>query len=187
MKTSLAEPERSAPIRLSTRCTYCWIVSAPVGIASFLALAAMAFAGAFPGRDGHSPVLPWLFVAAAIFLAVAWWFFLLRLKDVCLDGDSLCVSNFHETERIPLAQIREVRTWTWLNPKLAKVLLDGDSRFGKSILFALPLQFLPLPWEDHPLAEGLREEVAKARRRDLPESRRPSAPLAPASGERGRG
>jgi hypothetical protein len=64
---------------------------------------------------------------------------------------------------IPLAQIREVRTYKWLNPKLAKVLLDGDSRFGKSILFALPLQFLPLPWEDHALAEGLREEVAKAR------------------------
>jgi len=163
MKISLAEPERSAPIRLSTRCTYYWIVSAPVGIAAFLVLAALAFARVLAGNGADSAVLPWLFVAAAIAAAVVWWFFLLRLKEAWLEGNSLCVSNFHETERIPLAQIREVRTYKWLNPKLAKVLLDGDSRFGKSILFALPLQFVPLPWEDHPLAEGLREEVAKAR------------------------
>src|SRR5262249_46350658 len=159
MKTSLAEPARSAPIRLSTRCTYYWIVAAPVGIAAFLVLAALAFAGVLPGNGADSPVLPWLFVAAAIAAALGWWVFLLRLKDAWLDGDSLCVSDIHETERIPLAQIREVRTYKWLNPKLAKVLLDGDSRFGKSILFALPLQFWPLPWEDHTLAEGLREEV----------------------------
>src|SRR5262249_25155665 len=132
VKTSLAEPERSAPIRLSTRCTYYWIVSAPVGIAAFLVLAALAFAGVLPGNGPDLPLLPCLFLAAAVPAAVVWWFFLLRLKDVWLDGDSLCVSNFHDTERIPLAQIREVRTWKWLNPKLAKVHLDGDSRFGTS-------------------------------------------------------
>jgi hypothetical protein len=89
--------------------------------------------------------------------------FLVRLKKVWLDGDNLRVSSFRHTERIPLAQIREVRTWKSLNPKVVKVLLENDSRFGKSILFILPAQMFPIPWQDHPLAEALRAEVAKAR------------------------
>lgn len=155
----LAEPENAVPIRLSSRCTFYWKVSTPVGIASFLVLATLSFAGVLP----ENPAMPWVFLAMAISAALAWWGILLRLKDAWLDGDSLRVSSLHDTERIPLAQIREVRTWKWLNPNLVKVLLDGDSRFGKSILFALPIQLFPIPWQDHSLAEALRDEVAKAR------------------------
>jgi hypothetical protein len=158
----LVEPESAAPIRLSSRCTFYWKVSAPLAMASFLVLAVLSFGEVFQKGD-EFPALPWLFLAVTILGPFTWWGFLLRLKEAWLEGDSLRVSSLHDTERIPLAQIREVRTWTWLNPKVVKVLLDGDSRFGKSILFALPLQLFPLPWEDHPLAEVLRDEVVKAR------------------------
>jgi hypothetical protein len=138
----LAEPARAAPIRLSSRCTFYWKLSAPLAMASFLVLAALSFGEVFPEKDADFPALPWLLLAAAMLGPFMWWGFLLRLKEAWLDGDSLFVSDFHQTERIPLALIREVRTWKWLEPELVKVLLDGDTRFGKSILFALPLQFI---------------------------------------------
>jgi hypothetical protein len=162
---ALAEHGVSAPIRLSNRWTFVFQVGTPLGIALLLLVAALAFADMLPGRGADPRVTPWHILSVAIVAALVWSVLLVRLKEAWLDGDALRVSSFRHTERIPLAQIREVRTWKWLNPKVVKVHFEGDSRFGKSIPFVLPAQLFPIPWEDHPLAQALRGQVAKARQK----------------------
>jgi len=162
---AVAEHGVAAPIRLSSRWTYVFQVGTPLGFALLLLAAALAFADMLPGWGAAPRVTPWHILSVAIVAALVWSVPVLHLKEAWLDGDALRVSSFRHTERIPLTQIREVRTWKWLKPKLVIVLLDGDSRFGKSILFILPAQMFPFPWQDHPLAETLRAEVAKARQK----------------------
>src|SRR4051794_2372636 len=65
----------------------------------------------------------WGFVAVALAgLAVFWWL-LLPLKTIAVDGDELVIGNFLRTIRVPLSDVVEVEDHRFINPRTMSLVL----------------------------------------------------------------
>lgn len=129
--------------RISSRMTffYKWIF--PVVWFGFLAV----FVGiALFGSRRPSP-FPFLIAPIAM---LGFGYFLMKklifdlVDEVWDDGRTLVVKNGSQTDRIPLADIKNVNYSPFLNPPRVTLSLRRQTAFGDQITFCAPVRFVPL-------------------------------------------
>jgi hypothetical protein len=79
------------------------------------------------------------------------------------DGDVLVVKNRDQTERIALADIKNVNYAAFINPPRVTLSLRRPSVFGDKVTFCAPLRFVP--FSTSPIIDELIERVDSARQR----------------------
>ncbi len=139
------------PRVLSSRWTV-WYRSVLPGL--WLTVFGAVSIGMLSARPPGWPIFPAVFVLGGIF----WYWICGRLKKVVLDGDDLIVSSVSREIRVPLRRITSVTASRMTNPPRITLKFDGDIGFGRSVIFMPPTKFL-WPFQEHPMAEELREIV----------------------------
>ncbi len=146
--------------RISSRMTffYKWIF--PVIWFGFLIL--VVGIGVF-GSQRSAP-LPFLIVPLAM---MGFGYFLMKrlifdlVDEVWDDGQTLIVKNGDQTERVALADIKNVNYSPFLNPPRVTLSLRGQTTFGDQITFCAPVRLIPLTTS--PVISDLIDRVDQAR------------------------
>ena len=84
-----------------------------------------------------------------------------RLKMVMLSGDSLIVSDYFKTIKVPLREIDDVCERKWVKGHPIAVTFKTDTEFGRKIFFLPAFSFRlfgPHPMVDQ--LQGLRDRYA---------------------------
>jgi hypothetical protein len=79
-----------------------------------------------------------LLVSAAVMGSLLWM--AIPLKQVVLTGDGLWVSNFLWKAFVPLAEVQEVSSLGWTQPRRATIRFRIRTRFGRKITVIPPMQ-----------------------------------------------
>lgn len=89
-----------------------------------------------------------------------WLYFLLgKIKSVSLDNDYFYISNFLKTEKVPIADLKEVSDRSWPGSyKPVTMRFGHEYSFGRSIVF-LPEFEDPMSPSSISLAEKLRRLI----------------------------
>ncbi len=81
-----------------------------------------------------------------------------NIKKVLIDGDTLVITNFLKTDRLPLSRISGVDGSTFLSPRLVWLTLHEPCMFGTRIVF-LPKHRLTKGLGKHPIVHELKDEL----------------------------
>lgn len=92
---------------------------------------------------GMPAFVPWLFLGALTFNALAAWKIEVPLKRVRLDDTNLYISNFVVETVEPLTNVAEVSLRAWMSPHVVTVRFHTATRFGPKITF-IPKSHLSL-------------------------------------------
>lgn len=138
----------------------------PVLLVIFAGCALMAVGFGADGFHGFSFVFA-ILVLAALVAALVWVHrTAARLAEaVDLDGDSLIVRRRGVEQRIPLAQIIDVRRDWLLQPGIALVLREPGP-LGDRIRFLPSNAYFALNWQRNTIARRLDALVEQARRKE---------------------
>jgi uncharacterized membrane protein YbhN (UPF0104 family) len=149
--------------RISSRATFFYKRVFPVFWFGFLAV----FLGIslFSGRGlNQSDLMPFLIVPIVM---MAFGYFLMKkfifdvVDEVWDDGDALVVKNKNQSERITLADIKNVNYTVMVSPPRVTLLLRRPTIFGDQVTFCPPLRFVPSA--AGPVINDLIERVDQAR------------------------
>jgi hypothetical protein len=94
--------------------------------------------------------------------AGAWWQWGAQWKKVRLDDGALCISNFRQEIRVPLADIEEVTQNRVIRGQPVTIRFRRATEFGDSITFMPKVRAFGF-WRLHPIVTELRELAQKAR------------------------
>jgi hypothetical protein len=114
------------------------------------------------GRDAGGFVLIPLALAAVYYLALRSYVFPL-MDEVWIDGDDLIVRNRGQEERLPIANVTDVKSFHRSRLKSIEIILAPPSRFGTSIRFAPPFRLFS--FGTHPIAQELADRSGCFERR----------------------
>jgi hypothetical protein len=149
--------------RISSRSTFLYKRVFPVFWFGFLAV----FLGIslFAGRGlNQSEMVPFLIGPLAM---MAFGYFLMKMlifdlvDEVWDDGDTLVVKNKDQSERIALADIKNVNYNVMVSPPRVALSLRRPTIFGDQVTFCAPLRFVP--FATSPVIDDLIERVDQAR------------------------
>lgn len=102
-------------------------------------------------------------VAIALFgYGMFHWLIFCLVDEVTLAGKDLIVRNRGDEERIPLANVTDVKASLFINPERIVLTLRDPCRFGDRIAFLPPARW-KLGISEHPLGDELRQMVEQAR------------------------
>jgi hypothetical protein len=103
--------------------------------------------------------LSWLQYMTTWLLIASFFFFITGpIKKVEMEGQKLIVSNYLRTEKIDMAQITAVDSFSFFTPKLVWFTLRDESSFGKKIIF-LPRHRVGAGLGKHPLVFEMRRQL----------------------------
>jgi hypothetical protein len=151
--------------RISSRSTFFYKRVFPVVWFGFLALFLGISLFVVP-RSSQTATLPFLIMPIAM---MAFGYFIMTkfvfdlVDEVWDDGDVLVVKNRDQTERIALADIKNVNYAALINPPRVTLSLRRPSVFGDKVTFCAPLRFVP--FATSPIIDELIERVDSARQR----------------------
>jgi len=158
-------PDASASRVLSSRATafYKFVLPTLFGV-SFTGMVWAIGSAVGPDLPGVGVVLWSLTAVGACVVGLLLWLHA-GLKKVTLEGDSLVVSNFRDSVRVPLRDIDHVTPSRFTNPESIRLDLVVPCTFGQRITFLPPLRWVR-GFSPHPLAAELaaRVEATGARR-----------------------
>jgi hypothetical protein len=159
---------------LSSRATalYKFVLPALLGVWFAGTVWAVGFA-VEPGVPGIG-AFRWFFAGIGAFVVGLLLWMHAGLKQVTLEGDSLVVSNFRDSVRIPLHDVARVTPSRFTNPESIRLDLVVPCSFGQRITF-LPPQRWVRGVSAHPLAAELAARIESQR----PGGAAPVAVLAP--------
>ncbi len=114
-------------------------------------------------RNGLSPVAMNLFWGAwfLLWLLSLWWNY--RLKRVAVDGDSIYVSDFLQSVKLPLSDILGVTENRWIKTHPVTIEFAGATPWGHYVRFMPKIRFLVPQWVSHPIVAELRDMVRWAK------------------------
>lgn len=127
--------------RLSSALTYFYKRVFP--LLWFGILAAVMLPLVLVAHAGHRQLLPFLLPPAliAVFGFVLYRKLVADLVDeVWLVGDDLLVKNRGEQAAISLREVMNVNAMTMMNPRRITLMLRGESRFGRQVVFMPAVQ-----------------------------------------------
>jgi len=102
-----------------------------------------------------------IFVVVWIVGAASWWLWGGQWKKVRLDYGALCISNFRQEIRVPLADIEEVTQNRWIKGQPVTIRFRRATEFGDSITFMPKVRAFGF-WRLHPIVTELRVLAQKA-------------------------
>ena len=105
--------------------------------------------------NGH-PEWPGFLLATIAGATFLWWG-CFRLKKVYIETDTLVISNYIKTDRVPLSEMQDVKENRLINLNPVWLHLKNESKFGRKIMFIPPLRFNL--FFTHPLVEELRKMI----------------------------
>ena len=151
--------------RISSRWTFFYKRVFPVVWFGFLALFLGISLFVVP-RSSQTATLP--FLIAPIVMMVLGYFIMTKfvfnlIDEVWDDGDVLVVKNRDQTERIALADIKNVNYAAFINPPRVTLSLRRPSVFGDEVTFCAPIRFVP--FSTSPIIDELIERIDSARQR----------------------
>jgi hypothetical protein len=151
--------------RISSRWTFFYKRVFPVLWFGFLALFLVISLFVVP-RTSQTAALP--FVIMPIVMMVFGYFIMAKfvfdlVDEVWDDGDFLVVTNRDQTERIALADIKNVNYAAFINPPRVTLSLRHPSVFGDQVTFCAPIRFVP--FSTSPIIDELIERIDSARQR----------------------
>ena len=133
-----------------------------VFLGGFAVATAIVYSANFQAHDQASlELLRWVFPGIFCIAAVSFWFLVIPLKQVDLNGDVLVVSNYSRSIEIPLRDVERVTASIMLNPETIWIRLRTPSEFGSRITF-LPRWRFHSGFTRHPMAAELTDLVAQA-------------------------
>ncbi|MHB1050643.1 MAG: hypothetical protein ACYC09_11220 [Bacteroidota bacterium] len=112
--------------------------------------------GSFDQSNPPPPDMKWSFLFAWITGSSFILWFSLRLKNVILKDNSLIVKDYFNEIIIPISSVNDVRESRFMNPKVIKLSLYPESKFGSKIVFIPKLKFYN-PFGQHPIAKQLKQ------------------------------
>ncbi len=151
--------------RISSRWTFFYKRVFPVVWFGFLALFLVISLFVVP-RTSQTATLPLLIMP--IVMMIFGYFIMTKfifdlVDEVWDDGDVLVVTNRDQTERLALADIKNVNYAAFINPPRVTLSLRRPSGFGDKVTFCAPLRFVPL--STSPIIDELIERIDSARQR----------------------
>jgi len=153
------------PIRLHSLQTVVLKTVFPVLWIGGFATATLALFGSATFGGGGSTVPPemkWIFLAATVAGSVFIYWSCVRLKLVRMDERKLYVSNLLTEIEVPLTQVDLVTENRWINIHPVTIHLNGDTEFGRKIMF-MPHVRLFAFWSEHPVVDEILEAVREAK------------------------
>jgi hypothetical protein len=151
--------------RISSKWTFFYKRVFPVVWFGFLALFLGISLFVVP-RTSQTAALPFLIMPIAM---MVFGYFIMRkfvfdlVDEVWDEGDVLVVKNRDQTERIALADIKNVNYAALINPPRVTLSLRRPSVFGDKVTFCAPLRFLP--FSTSPIIDELIERIDSARQK----------------------
>ena len=142
----------SSPLTLVSKIIFPLAVLAAFGHSLFLL---------FPAARPRDFVYSAVWLAALVFV----YFTCGQLKYVAIDRTSVYISNFMREIRVPLSNVAEITQNRLLNINRVRITFDGETAFGKKIVF-MPEPRLSNIWSRHPIAaefEGLMANTRQAK------------------------
>jgi hypothetical protein len=151
--------------RISSRWTFFYKRVFPVIWFGFLALFLCISLFVVP-RSSQTATLPLLIMP--IVMMVFGYFIMTKfvfdlVDEVWDDDDVLVVKNRDQTERIALADIKNVNYAAMINPPRVTLSLRRPSLFGDKVTFCAPIRFVP--FSTSPIIDELIERIDSARQR----------------------
>jgi hypothetical protein len=151
--------------RMSSKWTFFYKRVFPVVWFGFLALFLGISLFVVP-RSSQAATLPFLIMP--IVMMVLGYFIMTKfvfdlVDEVWDDGDVLVVKNRDQTERIALADIKNVNYAAMINPPRVALSLRRRSVFGDKVTFCAPIRFVP--FSTSPIIDELIERIDSARQR----------------------
>lgn len=151
--------------RVSSRWTFFYKRVFPVIWFGFLALFLGISLFVVP-RSNQAATLPFLIMPIVM---MAFGYFIMTkfvfdlVDEVWDDGDVLVVKSSDQTERIALADIKNVNYAAMINPPRVTLSLRRPSVFGDKVTFCAPIRFVP--FSTSPIIDELIERIDSARQR----------------------
>jgi hypothetical protein len=151
--------------RISSKSTFLYKRIFPIFWFGFLTLFVGISVFTLP-RSNQAAALP--FLVMPIVMMVFGYFIMKKfifdlVDEVWDDGDALVVKNRDQTERIALADIKNVNYAALINPPRATLSLRRPSVFGDKVTFCAPIRFVP--FSTSPIIDELIERIDSARQR----------------------
>ena len=151
--------------RISSRWTFFYKRVFPVVWFGFLALFLGISLFVVP-RTSQTAALPFLIMP--IVMMIFGYFIMTKfvfdlVDEVWDDGDVLVVNNRDQTERISLADIKNVNYAAFINPPRVTLSLRRPRVFGDKVTFCAPIRFVP--FSTSPIIDELIERIDSARQR----------------------
>lgn len=121
-----------------------------------------------PHSQATTPPLEmrWLFLGLTVMGGLFLFWTCGRLKRIAISEDTIVVSNYLRTIRVPLVNVKQVSASRLILPETVWVVFSEPTSFGKSVIFMPPLR-LSLGLTEHPMAAELRRDIEEARKRAI--------------------
>jgi hypothetical protein len=117
-------------------------------------------------RSNQAAALPFLIMPIVM---MGFGYFVMKkfifdlVDEVWDDGDALVVKNGGQTERIALADIKNVNYAPLINPPRVTLSLRRPTIFGDQVTFCAPLRFVP--FATSPIINDLIDRIDVARQK----------------------
>jgi hypothetical protein len=142
-----------------------WVVGPVLLVVGTVFFAGMFHLGWFPGIYRNmfphelSPVFVNLFwgVWFLLWFLSLWWSF--RLKRIAVDGDSIYVSDFLRSVKLPLSGILAITENRSIKAHPVTIEFAGATPWGHYVKFMPKIRFLVPHWISHPIVAELRDMV----------------------------
>jgi len=84
-----------------------------------------------------------------------------RAKKVDFDNEFIYVSSCFRKDKIKLTQIKKINEHIFMKPRMATIVLESPSKFGKKIKYIQRTSFF-LFWDTHPDTILLQKMIKKS-------------------------
>lgn len=105
----------------------------------------------------------WGFLAATLLGSAFIYWGCVRLKKVSLSDDSLIISNYLRSERVPLTELSKVTENVWINIHPVTLHFRNPTAFGSRVVFMPTVRAFGF-FSNHPIVRELRDAALMAQR-----------------------
>lgn len=107
--------------------------------------------------EGMQEALPLLI--PLIIVIPMFYFMFFHLKKVTLEKNYLYISNFRETIKVNIKNVKTVQENRFINPRILTIEFDHETQFGQKVKLLAPLRFFIFFTEPHPIVKEIQSII----------------------------